>query len=114
MGNGHPVVEDRIFVPAVEFWSTYVETLTDEVFSNAEGAIPWASTATSFVLEAVSNAWQRIMYPDASELSQWDNSDRIGFIDARKDVADLLQSTYALTGSRLLVTFADLLISAAS
>ncbi|KAI6778247.1 Importin beta-like protein [Emericellopsis cladophorae] len=98
----------------LEFWSTYIETLTDEVFSNAEGAIPWASTATSFVLEAVSNAWQRIIYPDATELSQWDNSDRIGFIDVRKDVADLLQSTYALTGSRLLVTFADLLISAVS
>ena len=34
--KGYPVVEDRVFVPAVEFWSTVVETVAEDVFSDDE------------------------------------------------------------------------------
>ncbi|GJC95464.1 hypothetical protein ColKHC_04290 [Colletotrichum higginsianum] len=84
--QGYPVSEDKIFVPALEFWSTYVETLTDSIYSEDEEAKVWVSTATSHVLEAISAVWQRIAYPAGSVLAGWDSADRAGFSDARKDV----------------------------
>ncbi|KAK1487006.1 hypothetical protein CTAM01_11939 [Colletotrichum tamarilloi] len=112
--QGYPVSEDKIFVPALEFWSTYVETLTDCIYSEEEGSKEWVSTATSHVLEAISTVWQRIAYPPASVLADWDSVDRAGFGDARKDVADLLQSTFTVTGPPLISTFANLTLQSLS
>ncbi|CAH0042958.1 unnamed protein product [Clonostachys solani] len=112
--QGCPAVEDRIFVPSLEFWSTFSETVTDETYSTEESPDPWESSAVSYVLQAVSNAWQKIAFPVAEELSQWDSSDRLSFNEARKDVADLLQSTYTLSGPRLVFTFAELVLKSLS
>ncbi|KAJ6439975.1 Armadillo-type fold protein [Purpureocillium lavendulum] len=112
---GYPVAEDRIYVPAVEFWSTFAETMADFVhLDGAETSTPWAASAMSQLLKAVSRAWQKITYPPSEEYNQWDSVDRIGFNDARKDVVDFLQSAYTLVGTRLVVTFADLTLSALS
>ena len=110
--EGYPAVEDKIFVPALEFWSTFAETLTDEVESGNISSGSWEEAALSCVLQAVSNAWQKICFPPSPEFSQWDTSDRVGFNDARKEVADLLQSTYALTGPKLIFIFAELVVMA--
>ncbi|KND92626.1 Importin beta-like protein [Tolypocladium ophioglossoides CBS 100239] len=113
--DGYPVAEDRIFVSAVEFWSTFAETMADFVHGGEdEASTPWAPSAMSHVLEAVSNAWLKITYPPSEVLNQWDSNDRVGFSDARKDVVDLLQSAYTLAGPRLVVTFADLTLTALS
>jgi hypothetical protein len=111
---GYPGVEDKVFIPTLEFWSTYVETLADEMHPADMSPGSWAAPAVSFAMQAVSNAWQRICYPPPDEFSQWDTSDRVGFNDARKDVADLLQSTFALAGPQLAFTFAELLLEALS
>ncbi|WQF75826.1 Putative armadillo-like helical protein [Colletotrichum destructivum] len=112
--QGYPVSEDKIFVPALEFWSTYVETLTDSIYSEDEEAKAWVSTATSHVLEAISAVWQRIAYPASSVLAGWDSADRAGFSDARKDVADLLQSSFTVTGPSLISTFGNLTLQSLS
>lgn len=112
--HGYPVSEDKIFVPALEFWSTYVETLTDCIYSEEENSKTWVSTATSHVLEAVSTVWQRVAYPAPNVLAEWDSADRAGFSDARKDVADLLQSTFTVTGPPLISTFANLTLQSLS
>jgi hypothetical protein len=112
--DGYPAVDDKIFAPALEFWSTYTETVTDEVYSSEDSSSSWCTASVSFVLQAVSNAWQKIAFPSAEQYSQWEPSDRVGFSDARKDVADLLQSTFALSGPQLVFTFADLVLSALS
>ncbi|KDN66221.1 hypothetical protein CSUB01_08047 [Colletotrichum sublineola] len=44
--QGYPVSDDKIFVPALEFWSTYVETLTDSIYSDEEESKPWATFMT--------------------------------------------------------------------
>lgn len=107
--KGHPVVEDRLFVPTIEFWSTFAETLADEMLSD-DGEItePWAQQALGHVINAISNAWQKIIYPDQEEVTTWDSNERTGFQEARKDVVDLLQATYALVGPKIVVTFSDL------
>lgn len=113
--EGYPVAEDRTFVSAVEFWSTFAETMADIVHSGDDGCEhPWAPSAMTYVLQAVSNASRKITYPPFEVFNQWDSSDRVGFGDARKDVVDLLQSAYALAGPRLVIDFADITLSALS
>ncbi|KAF5642906.1 member of the karyopherin-beta family nuclear import [Fusarium tjaetaba] len=112
--RGYVVEEDRIFVPALEFWLTYAETLTDLTYSDEESAGTWVPRARSHLLQAVSNAWQKIIYPPAEEFHSWDSSERISFHDARKDVVDLLQSVFTLVGPQLVSTFADLILKALS
>ncbi|KAL0931593.1 uncharacterized protein CTRU02_212547 [Colletotrichum truncatum] len=112
--QGYPVSEDKVFVPALEFWSTYVETLTDCIYSEESQSKAWVASATSQVLEAVSTVWRRVAYPPPSVVASWDSADRSGFSDARKDVADLLQSTFTVTGPPLLSTFANLTIQSLS
>ncbi|KAG6030374.1 hypothetical protein E4U41_000118 [Claviceps citrina] len=110
--NGLPVVEDKIFVPAIEFWSNFTEAISDLFHSDNIAATPWAEQAVKLVLEAISNAWRKVMYPSVKETSDWDQSDRANFADARKDVVDLLQSTYSLCGPRLVATFAEVVLAA--
>ncbi|OLN81517.1 Importin beta-like protein [Colletotrichum chlorophyti] len=112
--QGYPVNEDKIFVPALEFWSTFVETMTDSIYSEEDGSKTWIPTATSHVLEAVSTVWKRVAYPPANVFAEWDSADRAGFGDARKDVADLLQSTFTVTGPPLISTFASLTLQSLS
>ncbi|KAF5026395.1 hypothetical protein F66182_1523 [Fusarium sp. NRRL 66182] len=112
--QGYPVEEDKIFVPALEFWLTYAETMTDAMYSDEGAAETWVPHARSHALQAVSNAWQKIAYPPPDEFASWDSNERIGFHEARKDVIDLLQSVYTLAGPQLVVTFADLVLKALS
>lgn len=110
--NGYPVVEDKVFVSAVEFWSTFTEAMADVVHADDLTATPWAEPVLSHILEAVSHAWRKLRYPPFEEFAIWDSSERISFMDVRKDAVDLLQSVYSLSGPKLAMTFADLVIAA--
>lgn len=111
--KGCPVLEDRLFVPAIEFWSTFAETLADEMLSeDNETPKPWAQQALSHVVCAVSHAWQRLVYPSQAEVAAWDSNDRVSFQEARKDVVDLLQATFALVGPQVVTTFSELTLEA--
>lgn len=111
---GHPVAEDQIFVPALEFWSTFIETMIDTMYSDEEEHKPWLQQALSYVMQVVGHCWEKIQYPPIKTFMSWDASDRTGFKDARKDVADLLQTVFAVAGRDLLVRFADLLLRSIS
>lgn len=110
MAQGHPVVDDKIFVPVVEFWSSFAETVPDYLPTEQAEEPPWRTTALTLLLNACSNAWQKIIYPPSNEVAGWDSNDRAGFADSRKDVIDLLQSVYALIGPQLLGTFVETII----
>ncbi|ORY69497.1 armadillo-type protein [Pseudomassariella vexata] len=109
--QGYAVAEDKIFVPALEFWSEFVETVGDEVDS---GSADWKMQTLSTIMQVVSHCWRKIQYPPISDFSSWDSTERIGFGDARKDVADLLQSVYTFSGKQLLSLFADLTLQGLS
>lgn len=110
LAQGYPVVDDRIFVPIVEFWSSFAETIPDYLVADSVEEQPWKSSAFALLLKACSNAWQKIIYPTTDEVADWDSNDRVGFAYSRKDVIDLLQSVYALIGPQLLATFAETVI----
>lgn len=139
--EGWVAAEDQIFVPALEFWSTFVEVMIDSLYSDdspkssevtmpalyaqaddlplvagttEDSTRPWFSTARSFVMMAIERCWRKIQFPQPEYFDAWDSVDKTGFADARKDVADLLQSSYTLTGITLFSMFARMTVQSLS
>lgn len=111
--KGYPVVEDRIFVPAIEFWSTVVEAMAEEMTSDGDGGESQSAHGVKqYAIRAVHSAYSKITLPPPDVFSEWDSADREGFMDARKDVADLLQAMHAISGSDLVSRFTDLILQA--
>lgn len=108
--EGLIVVDDKIFVPALEFWATFVETMTDTVYMEEATSYSWLPFAMSQVLEAVSHCYHKIQLVDHPTWSEMDSNDKSGWLEARKDVADFLQAVYALKGNALVSVFVDLLL----
>lgn len=110
--DGILVGEDKVFVPALEFWATFVETMTDTVFMYEAASYPWLPFAMSQVMEAVSHCSRRIQIIDPVEWSDMDSNDRSGWVEARKDVADFLQAVYALKGQSMVGIWVEMLLQA--
>ena len=68
----------------------------------------WIPTATAHVLQAIEKCWHKIQFPPGKDYNEWDSVDMTGFSDARRDVADLLQSSFTLIGHTLIEMFASL------
>lgn len=107
--EGYPVADDKIFVPALEFWSTFAEDLVDNHQSAPIKPEEWNSPPLRQVMDVVQDSWKKIRYPPIEIYNSWDSTDRVGFGDARKDVADYLQSVYLLSSKPLFSMFARLI-----
>lgn len=105
--DGIAIVEDEICLLALEFWSAFVEFVVTELFGDSEHNFPWLNAARNHTTQAIQESWLKIRIPDFQMIATWDTDIRRGFGEFRKDVADLLQSSYSLLGSRLFETFAD-------
>ncbi|KAI1812852.1 armadillo-type protein [Poronia punctata] len=110
--QGPPAAEDKVFVPALEFWSAFVESLVDTLYTEPATTLPWDKPPLSLVMQVVSHSWQKIQYPTLDVYNSWDSADKAGFGDARKDVADFLQSVYTISGLPLISLFVDLILTA--
>ncbi|KAL2156546.1 hypothetical protein VTH82DRAFT_1291 [Thermothelomyces myriococcoides] len=110
--DGYLVGEDSIFVPALEFWSTFIETMIDSTYSDEEEAQTWKPYAEQHLKTVVMNCWRKIQWPPAETFAEWDSTERIAFGDARKDVTDMLQSVFTLEGMNLVSFFVNLFLQA--
>ncbi|TLD28315.1 hypothetical protein PspLS_03848 [Pyricularia sp. CBS 133598] len=112
---GYAVGEDKVFVPALEFWATFVETMVDTMFSEeAKDSDAWVQHSLGLVMQVVGCCYKKIQFPPAATFSGWDSSERAGFVEARKDVADLLQTVCTIPNASLVSLFVDLLLQALS
>jgi hypothetical protein len=108
-GEGYAVCEDKMFVPALEFWNTFVEFVTDSMHSADTEQLPsWFPAAKAQVLQVIHHCWRKIQFPKLAEFSSWDSVDRTGFKDARRDVLDLVEGSYVMMGIPMLAIFIDL------
>ncbi|KAK4238590.1 hypothetical protein C8A03DRAFT_33405 [Achaetomium macrosporum] len=110
--DGYLVGEDTIFVPALEFWSTFIETMIDTTYSDEEAAQTWKPYAEQHLKAVVMNCWRKIQWPPAETFAEWDSTERVAFGDARKDVTDMLQSVFTLEGLSLVSFFVGLFLQA--
>lgn len=106
--QGYPVAEDKIFAPALDFWSQFIENVVDTMCSEAQISANWSKPPLSYIMQVVSHCWRKIQFPSLSVFSSWDSTERVGFGDVRKDVTDLLQSVYLICGKPLISMFVDL------
>lgn len=101
--KGYALAEDKIYVPALEFWSTFVETMVDDSFSAEPGSSPqWLAMAQHYVMQAIEYSWRKSQYPPSQEFNTWDSVDSVGFNDARRDLSDLIQQFFLVSGPTLL------------
>ncbi|EMR90718.1 putative importin 13 protein [Botrytis cinerea BcDW1] len=107
--DGYIVNEDKIFVPAVEFWAVYLETVLD-LSNNVDASPPWLPAARSVLMQAIEKCWLKMQFPPKHEFSSWDSNERAAFKDARRDVGDLIQQSYMLLGLPLVSSFVDLIL----
>lgn len=106
--HGSIFTEDKIFVPALEFWTSFVEYLTDALYDAGSEDLQWMDNSRKHVVQAIRRCWQKIQFPPASEFLSWDAVERTGFTDARKDVLDLIEASHIVLGSDLLSMLASL------
>lgn len=126
--EGYAVAEDQIFIPALEFWNTFVEFLIDTLYSESDDPLAspssspglptttpkqhvsqteWFKAGKAIILRVIQRCLQKIQFPPSSEFDTWDSVDKAGFNEARMEVVDLLQASYTLTGIELFSMLAD-------
>lgn len=103
--EGYAVCEDKIFVPALEFWTTYVENVLEGTYDDEKGKSAWLPTAQNFIFQAMERCVRKIQFPPANVFNSWDSVDRTGFKDARRDFSDLMQQLYVVTGIEIMDFF---------
>lgn len=106
--EGYPVHEDKIFVPALEFWNAFVENMIDSIWSEDENPVPENTLAQMHVERAIEKCWRKIQFPPPDIFNSWDSVDRTGFKDVRRDFSDLLQQFYLVTKIPILDIFMTL------
>ncbi|PBP17057.1 importin [Diplocarpon rosae] len=107
--EGYAVHEDKIYVPALEFWNTFVEVMVDDAYSSEDEKPAWFPAAQEHVKRVIERCWLKSQFPSSEEYNSWDSVDRTGFKDARRDFSDLLQQFYLTTGISLLQIFVNLI-----
>jgi hypothetical protein len=112
--EGHAIHEDKIYVPALEFWNTLVETMVDDIYSVGGEHPSWFPAAQALVMQAVERCWRKSQFPSAEEFNSWDSVDRTAFKDARRDFSDLLQQFFLTIGMPLFQVFIDLIQKSAT
>ena len=106
--GGFAGVDEQISTPALEFWQTYVEFLTDLLFDTDDKTQPWIEEAKRRIFEVIETCWRKIQIPLPNVAAGWDSNDRSYFNAFRSDVQDLLQSSYTLLGLTEFETMARL------
>ncbi|KAI9826906.1 MAG: hypothetical protein M1832_005845 [Thelocarpon impressellum] len=109
---GYPIAEDEIIVQALEFWASFMEFMVESLFAEEEEEkLAWFASARKHAVRAIEECWAKSRIPTALAAETWDAETRKGFKDFRKDVGDLLQSSYPLLGVGLLERFSTLALA---
>lgn len=108
--KGAAVHEDKIFATALEFWSFFMLALTNAVYTSEDKRPEWVDAATPCAMAVVERCWEKIQFPPSTVFRTWDSDDQQMFTEARRDVADLLQQVYLITGASLYSVFMNVLL----
>jgi hypothetical protein len=105
---GYIAAEDKVFINAIEVWSNIVEAINDHDWVNendwstgGQDKPVWLSLAMTHINQVLSNCCRKIQWPPIETYVTWDSDERKEFVEARADVADLLQAVFTLSGIEL-------------
>ncbi|KAI9660811.1 MAG: hypothetical protein M1829_006463 [Trizodia sp. TS-e1964] len=115
---GYAVVEDEIFLPALEFWTAFIEFVLECIMNGNESVAQkrskepiWLEIIRTHANRVTGECWQKIQLPPEEECESWDSDEQKGFIDIRREVEDLLGSAHPILGTEMLSNFVKLAIS---
>ena len=106
--DGYGGVEDEICSQALEFWTSYTEFVVDSLFDNTEKRPAWVDLARQRIELAIEACWAKIRMPPHEIAVTWDSGARSSLKNFRKDVHDLLLSSYRLLGVDIFEKLAQL------
>ncbi|KAF2750242.1 ARM repeat-containing protein [Sporormia fimetaria CBS 119925] len=102
-------IDDEIAPIALDFWSSYVSTISDEVFELTESSPrpAWLEQASTHVFQVMSEFVNKIIYPDAAVSKSWDDESKKTFKVFRVDVRDIIQEAFNVLHDALLDQFIE-------
>ena len=111
--EGYAGSDDEICSQALEFWTNFVEFVTDSLFTTDPAQKPaWMQRAQYRVVEVIECCWEKIRQPPVEVMTTWGSDARSSFQSFRNDVQDILQISYTLLGLSIFEKFAWLALKA--
>lgn len=103
-------VEYDICSLALEFWMTYTEFAIDSLFDGGaeKEKVAWLGVARQRIEAVIEASWAKIQMPPPNVAATWDSEAKSNWNEFRKDVQDILQSSYTLLGVDLFGKLAQL------
>ncbi|KAF2008848.1 ARM repeat-containing protein [Aaosphaeria arxii CBS 175.79] len=107
-------VDDEVAPVLLDFWSNYVNTISEESFQFLEEDTKpaWLEKAAGHVFQVVAEFLQKIIFPPAEVTKQWDSDSKKTFKVFRIDVRDIIQEAYEVLRETILEQFIDFTIRA--
>ncbi|KAL5604657.1 hypothetical protein BROUX41_001992 [Berkeleyomyces rouxiae] len=103
--QGYPGVDDKLFVPVIELWCNFAETVAEEhVSEDGESGV-----GLKYLARVAQTVCKKIVLPPPDELADWDTSEKDAFGSARRDVSDFLEAAHSSLGNQLLSYYSQLL-----
>ncbi|KAL2887150.1 importin 13 [Ceratocystis lukuohia] len=104
--QGYPGVDDKLFVPVIEFWCNFAETVAEECVSEEDEP----GMGLKYLARVAQTVCNKIVLPPPDELTDWDTSEKDAFISARRDVSDFLEAAHSSLGNQLLLYYGQLML----
>ncbi|KAK7206326.1 armadillo-type protein [Myxozyma melibiosi] len=119
---GYPIEDETVSKRTLEFWDLFVESVLyddDGVLQQAGDSAASASKekaaqATTIMMTVIESLWHKIRLPPTNIFSHWSQDTRDQFFAFRKDVADLIESSYQLVQPKLYSVLVDFVIQSTS
>lgn len=115
--KGYPIEDEAVSKRTLEFWDLFVESvLYDEDGVLQGGTVSESTAETTRVREIMMNViellWQKLRIPPSSEFVQWSRDSCDQFFAFRKDVGDLIESSYQIVQPKLYSVLVEFIIQA--
>ncbi|KAK9248089.1 armadillo-type protein [Lipomyces tetrasporus] len=113
---GYPIEDENVSRRTLEFWDLFVESiLFDDDGKLLEDANDTQlADAQCIMMEVIESLWTKLRVPDSSTAVRWTQDTRDGFFAFRKDVADLIESSYQLVQIRLYSVLVEFVVRSIS
>lgn len=95
---GYAIVEEKVSWRTLEFWTTLIE---DFSMSKAATDPSKDEIFKQIAFSVVEKAWWKMLLPSPEQWNSWPSSSRDSFNSYRRDLGDLLESSYSIFGERL-------------
>ncbi|WBW70909.1 karyopherin/importin beta family nuclear import signal receptor Kap111 [Schizosaccharomyces osmophilus] len=99
---GYAIAEEEVSWRTLEFWTTFIEdfamsdSFSDPIRSNAFQGLAFS---------AIDRVYYKMLLPSSTQWEEWPSNIRDAFHSYRRDLGDLLESSYSIIGEKMLTMY---------